>query len=71
MTHAWAMVVATQVASIFVIAQSGLVTGLLGAVITTIEKRYGISSVRSGLIFSAYDVAVLAVVTPISYYGGL
>eukprot|EP00300_Choanocystis_sp_HF-7_P033105 c45399_g1_i1.p1 GENE.c45399_g1_i1~~c45399_g1_i1.p1 ORF type:complete len:721 (-),score=153.61 c45399_g1_i1:97-2259(-) len=55
--------------SLVVFIQSALVTGVLSADITTIEKRFGFRSSQSGALFSIYDASVLVVVVPLSHLG--
>lgn len=50
--------------------QSLLVNGLINVSISTIEKRYELTSTDSGLIVGAYDIASFIFVLPISYLGG-
>eukprot|EP00300_Choanocystis_sp_HF-7_P015099 c18934_g1_i4.p1 GENE.c18934_g1_i4~~c18934_g1_i4.p1 ORF type:complete len:716 (+),score=135.27 c18934_g1_i4:86-2149(+) len=51
--------------------QSAMVTGVMSAVITTIERRYGFRSSQAGALFSVYDVAALLAVVPVSHYGAI
>ncbi|KAH9487884.1 Solute carrier organic anion transporter member 4A1 [Bulinus truncatus] len=46
------------------------VNGFVNTVISTIEKRYEISSTESGLIASCYDIVFVLLVIPVSYFGG-
>ena len=54
----------------FVFFQSMALAGYFPAVLSTIEKRYGLFTAQAGLIISAYDIGSLCVVIFISYYGG-
>ena len=47
-----------------------LINGLINVSISTIEKRYELTSTDSGLIVGAYDIASFIFVLPISYLGG-
>ena len=46
------------------------INGLSNVVITSIERRFGLSSSQTGLIASSYDIASLIVTVPITYFGG-
>lgn len=50
--------------------QGLIVNGFVNVVITTIEKRYEMSSSESGLIAGGYDIASFLCLIPISYFGG-
>lgn len=45
-------------------------TGLIPASLSTLERRYELSSVESGLILSTYDIVKLLMVIPVSYLAG-
>lgn len=47
-----------------------VVNGLINVVITTIERRFGLSSSQTGLIAGGYDIASFFLLIPISYLGG-
>jgi organic anion transporter 4A len=49
--------------------QGLIVNGFVNVVITTIEKRYNLSSTDSGLIVGAYDISGLIFLIPVSYLG--
>ena len=51
--------------------QGMLVNGFVNVAITTVERRFDLSSAESGFIASSYDVGSLLSVIPISYFGGL
>eukprot|EP00057_Strongylocentrotus_purpuratus_P019729 XP_011674203.1 PREDICTED: solute carrier organic anion transporter family member 4A1 [Strongylocentrotus purpuratus] len=55
--------------SIFVIAQGMTVNGLVYVVITTLERRFGFTSVRSGFISSSYDFTVMVIIIFVTYFG--
>lgn len=57
------------VLSCFVVLQSMLATGLLSAVISTLEKRYDLSSLQSGMLPSSADFSVVIVATVICVWG--
>lgn len=48
-----------------------LVNGFVNVAITTLERRFDLTSSESGFIASSYDVGSLLSVIPISYFGGL
>uniref|UniRef100_H2Y4Q4 Solute carrier organic anion transporter family member n=1 Tax=Ciona savignyi TaxID=51511 RepID=H2Y4Q4_CIOSA len=52
------------------IAQSFIVSGLFGVIVSTIEKRFHLHSTETGLIASSYDVASCLLVLLITYIGG-
>eukprot|EP00117_Sycon_ciliatum_P020121 scpid44804/ scgid4273/ Solute carrier organic anion transporter family member 4A1; Organic anion-transporting polypeptide E; Sodium-independent organic anion transporter E; Solute carrier family 21 member 12 len=54
---------------LFVMCQSMTVSGMNGVVIPTVEKRYQLSSERSGFITSAYEIGVALFILPVSYFG--
>jgi solute carrier organic anion transporter family, member 4A len=47
------------------------VNGFVSVVISTIEKRFNLSSRQSGFIASGYDIASVLCLIPISYFGGI
>ena len=53
------------------ISQGILVNGCVNVVISTLERRFDLKSVTSGLIAGSYDIGSLLAVIPISYLGGL
>lgn len=55
--------------SIFSFAQSMTVTGLVYVVITTIERRFNLTSLKSGLIASTYDISSMLVIIFVTYFG--
>ncbi|XP_071854717.1 solute carrier organic anion transporter family member 4A1-like [Apostichopus japonicus] len=55
--------------SLFSIAQSTTVNGLVYVVTTTLEKRFNLKSARSGSISSMYDLATLSVIIFVTYFG--
>ncbi|XP_055339492.1 solute carrier organic anion transporter family member 4A1-like [Paramacrobiotus metropolitanus] len=52
-------------------AQGMIVNGLINVVITTIERRFHLTSSQSGLIASTYDISSLVFLLPVSYFGGM
>lgn len=52
------------------VLQGVIVNGLINVVLSTLEKRFYLSSSTSGIIPSCYDIASLIASFPISYYGG-
>lgn len=47
-----------------------VVNGFVNVVISTIERRFEITSTESGTIASCYDIASVICLIPISYFGG-
>ena len=56
-------------ACLFVVAQGMTVNGLIYVVTSTLEKRFNLTSTRSGFISSCYDIAVLIVILFVTYFG--
>ncbi|KAK0087850.1 hypothetical protein PV325_013940 [Microctonus aethiopoides] len=50
--------------------QGMIVNGFINVVITTIEKRFGLTSSETGLIAGGYDIASFILLIPVSYIGG-
>ncbi|KAK7884706.1 hypothetical protein WMY93_027829 [Mugilogobius chulae] len=50
--------------------QAVTINGLVNAVITTLERRFGLSSSETGLIVSSYDIASCVGLPFVSYFGG-
>ncbi|XP_078252557.1 solute carrier organic anion transporter family member 4C1-like [Rhinoraja longicauda] len=55
--------------SLLAIVQGALVNGLVNVNLSTIEKRYNLSSSIAGLISTGYDISFCALCLFISYYG--
>lgn len=51
--------------------QGMVVNGFINVVISTVERRYDMSSTESGIIASCYDIASALCLIPVSYFGGL
>ncbi|XP_076083885.1 solute carrier organic anion transporter family member 4A1-like isoform X3 [Mytilus galloprovincialis] len=51
--------------------QGMVVNGFVNVVISTVERRYDMSSTESGIIASSYDIASVLCLIPVSYFGGL
>lgn len=47
-----------------------VVNGFVNVVISTVERRFEISSTESGTIASCYDIASVLCLIPVSYFGG-
>ncbi|XP_071962601.1 solute carrier organic anion transporter family member 4A1-like [Antedon mediterranea] len=45
------------------------ISGLVYASITSIERRFNLTSIKTGTISSAYDIAVLSVILFVTYFG--
>ncbi|XP_076817683.1 solute carrier organic anion transporter family member 4A1-like [Clavelina lepadiformis] len=50
--------------------QGFVISGLVNVVITTIEKRFGLSSAESGLVVSSYNIASCLAIPIVTYIGG-
>eukprot|EP00112_Aurelia_sp_Birch-Aquarium-sp1_P006957 Seg176.4 transcript_id=Seg176.4/GoldUCD/mRNA.D3Y31 product="Solute carrier organic anion transporter family member 4A1" protein_id=Seg176.4/GoldUCD/D3Y31 len=50
-------------------ANGAVVTGIFSTSISTIEKRFSLSSSKMGMVTSAFDVAALIFIGPVSYFG--
>ncbi|GFS11998.1 solute carrier organic anion transporter family member [Elysia marginata] len=50
--------------------QGMAINGFVNTVISTLERRFEITSTESGLIASCYDIMFVLLVIPISYFGG-
>lgn len=50
--------------------QGLIVNGFVNVVISTIERRFDLSSTESGAIASCYDIAAVICLIPVSYLGG-
>lgn len=47
-----------------------VVNGFVSVVISTIERRFDLTSTQSGFIASGYDIASVLCLIPVSYFGG-
>ncbi|WKY16044.1 hypothetical protein Q1695_001043 [Nippostrongylus brasiliensis] len=56
------------VLSLNAILQGMMVNGFISTSISSIEKRFNLSSTKSGVFSAAYDVAVALMLIPLSYY---
>ncbi|XP_050680474.1 solute carrier organic anion transporter family member 4A1 isoform X2 [Leptidea sinapis] len=50
--------------------QGMVVNGFVNVVITTIERRFGLRSMQTGVIAGGYDMASFACLVPVTYLGG-
>ncbi|CAH2049868.1 unnamed protein product, partial [Iphiclides podalirius] len=50
--------------------QGMVVNGFVNVVITTIEKRFGLRSMQTGVIAGGYDMASFVCLAPVTYLGG-
>ncbi|KAK7091375.1 solute carrier organic anion transporter family member 4A1-like [Littorina saxatilis] len=50
--------------------QGVVVNGFVNVVISTVERRFEMSSTESGIIASCYDIASVLCLIPVSYFGG-
>lgn len=58
------------VSCVFVVFHQAVTSGLVSAVLSTLELRYGLTSVQSGTVLSTYNVAKLLMSIPMSYILG-
>lgn len=54
---------------IFVLAQSMTCNGFVYVVTSTLERRFNLSSAKSGAISSSYDFTVMAIIVFVTYFG--
>ncbi|XP_021347929.1 solute carrier organic anion transporter family member 4A1-like isoform X2 [Mizuhopecten yessoensis] len=47
------------------------ISGFVNVIISSIERRYDLTSAESGLVASAYDISSAILILPVSYFGGL
>ena len=52
------------------VIQGALINGFINVVISTVERRFSLTSVESGFIASFYDIASFLCLLPVSYLGG-
>lgn len=52
------------------IVQGMVVNGFVSVVISTIERRFDLTSTQTGFVASGYDIASVLCLIPISYFGG-
>ena len=45
------------------------INGFVNVIITTLERRFGLSSTETGVIAGSYDIGSMISVIPISYFG--
>ncbi|KAK7884699.1 hypothetical protein WMY93_027822 [Mugilogobius chulae] len=50
--------------------QGLIINGLINTVVTSIERRFDLSSSQTGLIVSSYDIAACVCLAFVSYFGG-
>lgn len=50
--------------------QGMIVNGFVNVVITTIERRFELRSIETGIIAGSYDIASVLCLIPVSYFGG-
>jgi len=50
--------------------QGMVVNGFVNVVISSLERRFGLTSAQTGLIAGSYDIGSLLSVIPITYFGG-
>ena len=49
--------------------QGMAINGFVNVIITTLERRFGLSSTETGVIAGSYDIGSMISVIPISYFG--
>ncbi|KAL0851611.1 hypothetical protein ABMA28_007390 [Loxostege sticticalis] len=54
----------------YLVVAGMVVNGFVNVVITTIEKRFGLRSMQTGVIAGGYDMASFACLAPVTYLGG-
>lgn len=47
------------------------ISGFVNVIISSIERRYDLTSAESGLVASSYDISSAILLLPVSYFGGL
>uniref|UniRef100_A0A914X3C3 Major facilitator superfamily (MFS) profile domain-containing protein n=1 Tax=Plectus sambesii TaxID=2011161 RepID=A0A914X3C3_9BILA len=52
------------------VTQGMLINGLIPVSLSSLERRFSLGSFQSGLLVSAYDVAVLLCLVPCTHFGG-
>ena len=48
-----------------------VVNGFVNAVISTLERRFDLTSTMTGVIAGSYDIGSMLTVIPITYFGGM
>jgi organic anion transporter 4A len=51
--------------------QGMVVNGFVNAVISTLERRFDLTSTMTGVIAGSYDIGSMLTVIPITYFGGM
>ncbi|XP_033727164.1 solute carrier organic anion transporter family member 4A1-like [Pecten maximus] len=51
--------------------QNMATSGFVNVIISSIERRYDLTSAESGLVASSYDISSVILLLPVSYFGGL
>ncbi|XP_069106710.1 solute carrier organic anion transporter family member 4A1-like [Argopecten irradians] len=51
--------------------QNMAISGFVNVILSSIERRYDLTSSESGLIASSYDISSTILLLPVSYFGGL
>ncbi|XP_060066125.1 solute carrier organic anion transporter family member 4A1-like [Ylistrum balloti] len=51
--------------------QNMAISGFVNVIISSIERRYELTSAESGLVASAYDISSAIMILPVSFLGGL
>ena len=64
------LIIAACVGVSCVAVQGMVINGFVSVVISTIERRFELSSKQSGFVASGYDIASVLCLIPVSYIGG-
>ena len=50
--------------------QGAIINGFVSLGVSTIENRFGLNSMKSGLIGGSYDIGFMFAIIPMTYFGG-
>lgn len=57
--------------SVLCVFQGMTISGFMGVIITSLEKRFNLKSSDTGMIPSSFDVACVLSLIPVAYFGGM